>query len=45
MRDLFIEFVRAIRKYLPRAEISWDISSWPKPDRFCKWYKSVFNMN
>lgn len=45
MRDLFIAFVRAIRKYLPRAEISWDISSWPKPDRFCKWYKSTFNIN
>ena len=38
MRDLFRDFVKAIKNHLPNAQISWDISSWLYREEFCEWY-------
>lgn len=38
MRALFIDFVKAIRTFLPRSEMSWDVSSWLSQEQFCEWY-------
>ena len=38
MRDLFRDFVLAIKHHLPNAQISWDISSWLYREEFCEWY-------
>ena len=38
MRDLFDDFARAIRKYLPNAKISWDISAWIGEEGMRKWW-------
>lgn len=38
MRDLFKDFVKAIKTHLPNALISWDISTWLYQHEFCEWF-------
>ena len=41
MRDLFNDFVKAIKAELPNALISWDISGWigeDGPTGFKQWF-------
>ena len=38
MRDLFNDFVKAIKAQLPNALISWDISAWIGQSGFQEWY-------
>lgn len=38
MRDLFDDFVYAIKTELPNALISWDISAWIGEDGFNQWW-------
>lgn len=44
MRDLFNDFVSAIKAQLPNALISWDISAWigqDGPTGFKEWLVSI----
>ena len=45
MLDLFNQIVLSIKKYLPNAAISWDISPWIGQDGMKTWWYYFSNLS